>query len=41
MTGKAAFLGFSPFDILVDCIGVSAMPVCPISQCTFFFGFFL
>ena len=40
MTGKAAFLGFSPSDILVDYTGVSAIPICPISQCNFVWLFF-
>ena len=35
MTGEAAFLGFSLSDILVDHTGISAMPIYPISQCTF------
>ena len=35
MTGEAAFLGFSLSDILVNHTGISAMPICPISQCTF------
>ena len=34
-TGEAAFLGFSPSDILVDRTRVSALPICPISQRTF------
>ena len=33
-TGEAAFLGFSPSDISVDCTRVSALPICPISQRT-------
>ena len=32
--GKAAFLGFSPSDILVDRTRVSALAFCPISQHT-------
>ena len=35
-TGKTAFLGFSLSNILVYCTGVSALPICPISQRTFF-----
>ena len=35
MTGEAAFLGFSPFDILVDRTRVAALSICPISQGTF------
>ena len=34
-SGEAAFLGFSPFDILVDRTRVSALPICLISQHTF------
>ena len=34
-TGQAAFLGFSPSDILVDRTRVSALLFCPISQRTF------
>ena len=41
MTGEAAFLGFSPSDILVDCTRVSAMPICPNSQRTFVWLCFL
>ena len=35
-TGETAFLGFSHSDILVDCTKVSARPIFPISQPTFF-----
>ena len=41
MTGEAAFLGFSPSDILIECTGVSEMPICPISQRTFVWPNFL
>ena len=32
MTGEAAFLNFSHFDTFIGRAGVSAMPICPISQ---------
>ena len=32
ISGEAALLSFSPFDILVYCTRVSAMPICSISQ---------
>ena len=35
MTGEAAFLGFSPSDILVGFTRVSAIPISPIGQGTF------
>ena len=35
MTGKAAFLGCTPSDMLVDRSGVSAIPICQIRQRTF------
>ena len=35
VTGEAAFLGFSPSDVFVDRIRVSALPICLISQHTF------
>ena len=35
MTGEAAFLGFSPSDILVDGTGVSVMPISPICKGSF------
>ena len=33
--GEAAFLSFSPSDILVDHTRVSALPICSSALCTF------